>query len=82
MTALTFLGVFVGYGQMEAGFPAFARQVSEVSTGVIGFAFAVNTAVIVGLQFFVLRRIAGTAPHPGAPRHGRPVGRRPGCCSA
>lgn len=59
LTLLTFLGVFVGYGQMEAGFPAFARQVSGVSTGVIGFAFAVNTAVIVGLQFLVLRRIAG-----------------------
>jgi MFS family permease len=59
LTLLTFLGVFVGYGQMEAGFPAFARQVSGVSTGVIGFAFAVNTAVIVGLQFFVLRRISG-----------------------
>lgn len=59
MTALTFLGTFVGYGQMEAGFPAFARQVSEVSTEVIGFAFALNTAVIVGLQFFVLHRITG-----------------------
>ena len=51
--------MFIGYGQMEAGFPAFARQVSDVSTGVIGFAFAINTAVIVGLQFFVLRRISG-----------------------
>jgi MFS family permease len=59
VTLLTFLGVFIGYGQMEAGFPAFARQVSQVSTSVIGFAFAVNTAVIVGLQFFVLRRITG-----------------------
>nr|WP_238338325.1 MFS transporter [Pedococcus badiiscoriae] len=59
VTVLTFLGVFIGYGQMEAGFPAFARQVSQVSTSVIGFAFAVNTAVIVGLQFFVLRRITG-----------------------
>jgi MFS family permease len=59
VTLLTFLGTFVGYGQMEAGFPAFARQVSQVSTGVVGFAFAVNTAVIVGLQFFVLRRITG-----------------------
>ena len=59
LTALTFLGTFVGYGQMEAGFPAFARQVSEVSTDVIGFAFAVNTAVIVGLQFLVLRFITG-----------------------
>jgi MFS family permease len=59
MTGLTFLGTFVGYGQMEAGFPAFARQVSEVSTDVIGFAFAVNTAVIVGLQVLVLRFITG-----------------------
>lgn len=57
LTALTFLTTFVGYGQMEAGFPAYARQVSEVSTDVIGFAFAVNTAVIVSLQFLVLRLI-------------------------
>ncbi|HET7822961.1 MAG TPA: MFS transporter [Ornithinibacter sp.] len=59
ITALTFLSSFVGYGQMEAGFPAFARQVSEVSTRTIGFAFAANTIVIVGMQFFVLRRIDG-----------------------
>ena len=44
---------------MEAGFPAFARQVSEVSTRTIGFAFAANTAVIVGMQFLVLRFIDG-----------------------
>ena len=59
ITALTFLASFVGYGQMEAGFPAFARQVSEVSTRTIGLAFAANTAVIVGLQFLVLRIIDG-----------------------
>ncbi|MGL5818999.1 MAG: MFS transporter [Phycicoccus sp.] len=59
ITVLTFLASFVGYGQMEAGFPAFARQVSEVSTRTVGLAFAVNTAVIVGLQFLVLRRIEG-----------------------
>jgi MFS family permease len=59
VTALTFLSSFVGYGQMEAGFPAFARQVSEVSTRTIGLAFAANTAVIVLMQFFVLRRIDG-----------------------
>ncbi len=59
MTALTFLGTFVGYGQLEAGFPAFARQVSGVSTAVIGFAFAVNTLVIVALQFTVQKRITG-----------------------
>ena len=59
LTLLTFVATFVGYGQMEAGMPAFARGVAEVSTEVIGFAFAVNTAVIVGLQFFVLGRISG-----------------------
>ncbi|WP_082513655.1 MULTISPECIES: MFS transporter [unclassified Leifsonia] len=59
LTLLTFVSVFIGYGQMEAGFPAFARQVSGVSTQVIGFAFAVNTAVIVLLQFAVLKRLTG-----------------------
>ena len=59
LTALTFVGVFVGYGQFEAGFPGYARQYAEVSTTTIGIAFAVNTAVIVGLQFFVLARIRG-----------------------
>lgn len=59
LTLLTFLAVFIGYGQMEAGFPAFARQVSEVSTQVVGFSFAANTAVIVLLQFAVLRLISG-----------------------
>lgn len=59
LTLLTFLAVFIGYGQMEAGFPAFARQVSEVSTRVVGLSFAANTAVIVLLQFTVLRLIAG-----------------------
>ncbi|MCE1177833.1 MAG: MFS transporter [Micrococcales bacterium] len=59
LMVLTFLGSFAGYGQMEAGFPAFARQVSEVSTKVIGAAFAVNTLVIVLMQFPVLRWIDG-----------------------
>ncbi len=59
LTGLTFLAVFIGYGQMEAGFPGFARQVSEVSTRTVGLAFAVNTAVIVALQFWVLSRITG-----------------------
>jgi MFS family permease len=59
LTLLTFLAMFIGYGQMEAGFPAFARQVAEVSTRVVGLSFAVNTAVIVLLQFAVLKRISG-----------------------
>ncbi len=56
---LTFLGTFVGYGQMEAGFTAFAREVGEVSTRTIGWAFAANTAVIVVAQMLVLKHIAG-----------------------
>ncbi|XVX19637.1 MFS transporter [Actinomycetota bacterium] len=59
LMVLTFLGSFAGYGQMEAGFPAFARQFSGVETGVIGAAFAVNTLVIVVMQFPVLRWIDG-----------------------
>ncbi|CAN5217641.1 MFS transporter [soil metagenome] len=59
LTFLTFIAMFIGYGQMEAGFPAFAREVAEVPTRVIGFAFTVNTVVIVLLQFTVLKRIAG-----------------------
>ncbi|WP_430647314.1 MFS transporter [Agromyces sp. GXS1127] len=59
LTLLTFIAMFIGYGQMEAGFPAFARQVSGVSTQVVGFSFAVNTAVIVLLQFAVLKLISG-----------------------
>lgn len=59
ITVMTFLGCFVSYGQMEAGVPAFARAVSEVSTDAIGIAFAVNTLVIVCFQFLVLRLITG-----------------------
>lgn len=59
LTLLTFLAMFVGYGQLEAGFPAFSHAVAEVSTRTIGFAFAVNTAVIVALQFWMLNKIAG-----------------------
>jgi len=57
LTALTFVATFIGYGQHEAGFPGFARQAAEVSTRTVGLAFAVNTVVIVVLQFSVLNRI-------------------------
>ncbi|MBD2760448.1 MFS transporter [Yimella sp. cx-573] len=56
---LTFLATFIGYGQMEAGFTAFAREVGQASTRTIGWAFAVNTAVIVTAQMLVLKRISG-----------------------
>ena len=59
LLVLTFVSSFVGYSQLNAGFPAYARAVGEVSTRAIGFAFAANTLVIVVLQLFVLRRIEG-----------------------
>jgi MFS family permease len=48
-----------GYGQINAGFPAFVSGVAGVSTRVIGFAFAANTAVIVCAQLSVERRLHG-----------------------
>ncbi|MFD6142342.1 MFS transporter [Promicromonospora sp. NPDC060271] len=59
LSGLGLLAAFVGYGQMEGGFPAFARLVAEVSTRAIGFAFVVNTVVIVALQFWVMNRVSG-----------------------
>lgn len=59
LTMLGFVASFVGYSQLNAGMPAFARAVSEVSTRTLGFAFAANTVVIVLLQLVVLGRIEG-----------------------
>jgi MFS family permease len=59
LMALTFVGSFVGYAQLNTGMPAFARAVGEVSTRGLGLAFAANTAVIVVLQLLVLRHIDG-----------------------
>ena len=74
LTLLTFLAMFVGYGQLEAGFPAFSREVAEVSTRTIGFAFAVNTAVIVVLQFSDARQDHRTSADPGDRGDERRVG--------
>ncbi|GAB6985098.1 MFS transporter [Nocardioides pyridinolyticus] len=54
---LSFVSSYVGYSQLNAGMPAFARAVGEVSTRGLGLAFAANTVVIVVLQLFVLQRI-------------------------
>lgn len=59
LVLISLVFAFVGYGQMEGGFPAYARDVSQVSTRVVGWAFALNTVVIVSLQFLVLRRLQG-----------------------
>ncbi|RNL66153.1 MFS transporter [Nocardioides marmoriginsengisoli] len=59
MTTLMFVSGFVGYSQLNAGMPAYARAIGEVSTRGLGFAFAANTFVIVLLQLVVLQRIEG-----------------------
>jgi len=59
LTILTFVAGFVGYAQLNGGFPAYARTIGEVSTRGLGLAFAANTLVIVLLQLVVLRHIEG-----------------------
>jgi MFS family permease len=59
LLVLSFVSSYVGYSQLNAGMPAFARAVGEVSTQGLGLAFAANTVVIVVLQLFVLQRIEG-----------------------
>src|SRR4051812_12427510 len=59
LTVLSFATAFVGYAQLNAGMPAFARALSQVSTRGLGLAFAANTLVIVALQLVVLQRIEG-----------------------
>jgi len=59
MLLLSFVSSYVGYAQLNAGMPAYARSVGEISTQGLGLAFAANTLVIVLLQLVVLQRIEG-----------------------
>jgi MFS family permease len=59
MMVISFVSSYVGYAQLNAGMPAYARSVGEVSTQGLGFAFAANTLVIVLLQLVVLQHIEG-----------------------
>ncbi len=59
LTALGFASSCVGYAQLNAGMPAYARAVGEVPTEGLGLAFAANTLVIVAIQLIVLRRTEG-----------------------
>src|SRR5262249_59046467 len=54
---LSFVSSFVGYGQVEGGWTAYANAIARVSTRTLGIAFAVNTTIIVLLQVLVLRII-------------------------
>ncbi len=74
ITLLTFIAMFIGYGQMEAGFPAFAREVAEVLDA--------GDRLRVRGQHRGDRAVAvhraqphqGAAAHPGDDRDGRRVG--------
>ena len=59
VVTLSFVSGYVGYAQLNSGTQAFAREVGQVSTQGLGFAYACNTLVIVLLQLVVLRRIDG-----------------------
>jgi MFS family permease len=59
LLALCLVAAFIGYAQLNTGLPAYARAEGRVSTQGLGYAFAVNTFVIVLLQIVVLQRIEG-----------------------
>ena len=57
-----FVGILLmagAYGQLEFGFTAFAADVAEVSTRVVGWAFAANCLTIVVTQLLVLPHLEG-----------------------
>jgi MFS family permease len=56
---LVAVAALVSYPQLNAGMPAFARAIGEISTQGLGYAFAANTLVIVLLQLVVLQHIEG-----------------------
>lgn len=59
LLVLSFVSSFVGYGQIEGGWTAYANTIARVSSQSLGIAFTVNTAIIVVLQSVVLRLIDG-----------------------
>ena len=59
VVAISILAITFGYAQMEAGLAAYAVTVADVPARALGWAYAANTAAIVGGQLFALRLIAG-----------------------
>lgn len=57
--AFSLLLMSCGYAQIEVGLPAFATSVAHVSTRVVAWALAANTAVIVCGQLLVTARLQG-----------------------
>ena len=59
LLAMGAVAALVSYPQLNVGMPAYARAEGHISTEGLGYAFAVNTVVIVLLQLVVLQRIEG-----------------------
>ena len=57
--AVVFVAAFVGYGQIEGGWTAYATTIARVPPRTIGIAFTANTTVIVLAQLIVLGLIQG-----------------------
>lgn len=53
----TLVLAFTGYAALDSGLPAYATVEAHVSVRVVALSIAVNTAVIVGAQLFVLRLV-------------------------
>lgn len=50
----------VGYGQLEAGIPAFVIEAAGLADSSVGLLFAANTFVVVVVQLAVLRRLGNS----------------------
>jgi MFS family permease len=59
VVAISVLAVTFGYAQMEAGLAAYAVSVAGIPARALGWAYAANTAAIVGGQLVTLRLIRG-----------------------
>jgi Major Facilitator Superfamily len=59
VVAISILAITFGYAQMEAGLAAYAVSVADIPARALGWAYAANTAAIVGGQLVALRLISG-----------------------
>lgn len=59
ITLLSLVLLTCGYGAFQVALPVFITQISGLAVSWVAIAYTVNTAVIVVLQLFVLRRMEG-----------------------
>lgn len=61
LSVATLIMLICGYASLEAGLPVLLTEFGGLSVKSLGFIWAVNTAVIVACQVYVLNRIEGTS---------------------